>query len=216
MRILLLFLLLTMNICAQQNSTVTFLQKRFTILRVDVDRQHLHLFLRDDSGAPFKTFDALDHWLSTQGRKLIFAMNAGMYERDFSPVGLFVEGSKELAPLNLKQGSGNFYLHPNGVFAITNNGAQIVESSTFPSIRETTLLATQSGPMLVIDGHIHPAFKADSQSRLFRNGVGIMSPREVVFVISEEPVNFYEFALLFRDKLHCKNALFLYGTISIL
>jgi len=204
------------HLAAQEFSTVTASQKHFTVCRVNLATQSLDLFLRDESGTPFKSFDALEHWLRSHGRKLTFAMNAGMYERDFSPVGLFVEGGKELNPLNLKKGSGNFFLQPNGVFAITRAGARIVESPAYPSVQESTSLATQSGPMLVTDGHINPAFNPDSQSLLFRNGVCVISSRQVVFVISAEPVSFYEFARLFRDELHCKNALFLDGTISSL
>jgi len=116
-RILLLFLIPAANLGAQQISTVTFAQNRFTVCRVDLTKQHLHLFLRDDAGTPFKSFDNLEHSLRSHGHKLTFAMNAGMYERDFSPVGLFVENSGELSPLNLKQAGGNFYMFPNGVFS---------------------------------------------------------------------------------------------------
>ena len=200
----------------QEIRTFTFAQKRFTVCRVDLAKQPLHLFWRDESGAPFRSFEALDRSLRGRGRKLTFAMNAGMYHGDFSPVGLYVEEGKQLRALNLSGGEGNFFLHPNGIFAVTRSGARVVESSTYPSIQKTTLLATQSGPMLVLDGRIHPAFRAESQSRLFRNGVGVVSPQQVVFAISEEPVNFYEFAQLFRDTLHCRNALFLDGTISVL
>jgi len=38
----------------------------------------------------------------------------------------------------------------------------------------------------------------------------------VVFAISEEPVNLYEFAVLFRDVLRCPDALYLDGVISSL
>jgi uncharacterized protein YigE (DUF2233 family) len=37
-----------------------------------------------------------------------------------------------------------------------------------------------------------------------------------VFAISEVPVNLYEFATLFRDVLHCPDALYLDGLISSL
>jgi uncharacterized protein YigE (DUF2233 family) len=143
-------------------------------------------------------------------------MNAGMYREDFSPVGLYVEKGKKLRPLNLASGSGNFCLKPNGVFAITKSGARLVESSHYPAIRASTSLATQSGPMLVINGHLHPKFSSTSQSRLFRNGVGVVSSRKVVFAITEDPVNFHEFATFFRDRLKCQNALYLDGSISSL
>jgi uncharacterized protein YigE (DUF2233 family) len=195
-------------------ATTSFAHKSFTVCRVDLTRQSIELFWRDDKAMPFGGFEALDRWLRTRKRQLVFAMNAGMYRPDFSPVGLYVEHGKQLRPLNLSRGSGNFCLRPNGVFAITRSGARIVESTRYPAIRGTTVLATQSGPMLVIDGRLHPAFRSNSTSRLVRNGVGVVAPQQVVFAISEEPVSFYEFATFFRDGLHCRNALFLDGSVS--
>jgi uncharacterized protein YigE (DUF2233 family) len=190
---------------------------RFTVCRVDLASQQLELFWRDDKGAAFRGFAALDQWLRGRGRRLVFGMNAGMYREDFSPVGLYVEHGKELRPLNRARGDGsNFCLLPNGVFALTDSGAVVVESSKYPAIKATTSLATQSGPMLVIDGKLHPKFGRNSTSRLIRNGVGVVSPERVVFAISEDPVNFHEFATFFRDGLHCENALYLDGVVSSL
>ena len=143
-------------------------------------------------------------------------MNGGMYHRDYAPVGVFVADGREWAPLNSQAGVGNFFLKPNGVFVVTDAGASVVETSRYPAIASRAKLATQSGPMLVIDGKLHPAFRADFASRLFRNGVGVATPRQCIFAISAEPVNFHEFATLFRDALKCQNALFLDGTISSL
>jgi uncharacterized protein YigE (DUF2233 family) len=190
--------------------------KRVTICRVNVRKERLELFHRDEAGQPLKRFEKLAPWLEAQGRKLVFAMNGGMYHGDFSPVGLFVSGGKELAPLSLAKGDGNFFLKPNGVFVVTEAGARVIESSEYPKLRERVLLATQSGPLLVRGGVIHPAINPNGTSRLFRNGVGVPSPEIAVFAISEEPLNFYEFATLFRDKLGCPDALFLDGTISSL
>jgi len=117
-------------------------------------------------------------------------------------------------PLNTASGDGNFFLKPNGVFALTDQGARVVESSEYPKLREHVVLATQSGPLLVQRGRLHPAIREDSQSRLVRNGVGVPSPGIAIFVMSEVPVNFYEFATFFRDQLHCPDVLFLDGTLS--
>lgn len=190
--------------------------KRATVCRVDIRKAHLQLFLRDDSGQPIKRFDRLAAMLKSRDQKLVFAMNAGMYHADFSPVGLFVADGRELFPINTNNGSGNFFLKPNGVFVITETGARVVETSEYSQIKERVTLATQSGPLLVHSGKIHPVFNANSESRLIRNGVGIPSPDAVVFVITEEPVNFHEFAIFFRDTLHCPDALFLDGTVSSL
>lgn len=190
--------------------------KRVTVCRVDVRHESLQLFLRDDAGQPIKRFERLTNWLQSKGRKLTFAMNAGMYHGDFSPVGLFVSEGRQLAPLNIADGYGNFFLKPNGVFVVTETGARIVEATAYLRIRERVILATQSGPLLVHGGKIHPAFNPESKSSLFRNGVGVSSPDVAIFVNSEEPLNFHEFATFFRDTLKCPNALFLDGTISSL
>jgi uncharacterized protein YigE (DUF2233 family) len=201
---------------AVEFSNAAIAGKRVTVCRVNVHKEHLQLFLHDDTGRPFKSFDAIDRSLQSRGQKLAFGMNAGMYHRELSPVGLFVSGGRQLVPLNTNNGTGNFYLKPNGVFLVSERGTRIVESSEYPGLGERVLLATQSGPLLVRGGKIHPAFNATSESRIIRNGVGVPSPDVAVFAISEAPVNFYEFATLFRDVLQCPDALFLDGVISSL
>jgi uncharacterized protein YigE (DUF2233 family) len=199
---------------AVEFSTAEIAGKRITVCRVSITKESVRLFHRDDTGQPFKRFERLATWLEPHGQKLVFAMNGGMFRPDFSPVGLFVSGGQELAPLNSATGDGNFYLKPNGVFAITTGGARVIETSEYPKVRERVILATQSGPLLVRAGKIHPAFNAKSESRHIRNGVGVPSPDVAIFAISEAPVTFHEFATLFRDKLHCPDALFLDGAIS--
>lgn len=203
---------------AVEFASIEFAGKRFTVCRVDVLKERLRSFHSDEAGVSFKRFVRINEWLTPRGEKLVFAMNGGMYHGDFSAVGLFVAESKELAPLNLADGKGNFFLKPNAVFAITDKGACVIESPEYPKLRERekVLLATQSGPLLLRGGKIHPAFNPDGKSRLHRNGVGVPSPGCAIFAISDEPVSFYEFATLFRDKLHCADALFLDGTVSSL
>ena len=190
--------------------------KRVTVCRVDVRKERLQLFLRDDSGQPFKRFERLAAWLQPRGRKLVFAMNAGMFQGDLSPVGLFVTEGRQISSLNTTNSEGNFFLKPNGVFLVTEADARVVESSEYPGIRERVMLATQSGPLLLRGGKIHPAFQPGSKNHLIRNGVGVSSQGVVVFAISEEPVNFLEFATLFRDVLDCQDALYFDGVVSSL
>jgi len=204
------------SLTAVEFSESSIAGKRITVCRVNVRTERLQLFLRDPAGQPLKSFEAVDRDLQTRGQKLAFAMNAGMYQHDSSPVGLFVADGKQMAPLNTTNGYGNFYLKPNGVFLISDAGARIVESSEYPSASERVILATQSGPLLVRNGKLHPAFNANSESRLTRNGVGVPSPDVAVFAISEAPVNFHEFATLFRDVLKCPDALFFDGIICSL
>ena len=190
--------------------------KRHTVCTVDPARERLDLFLKDDKGAVLHTFGAIEAMLGGRGKRLAFGMNAGMFHANSEPVGLFVVDGREIAPLNTAKAEGNFFLKPNGVFAVTDAGALVVEASRWPVVGGKVRLATQSGPMLVIDGALHPAFRAGSESRLFRNGVGIAPDHKVLFVISNAPVNFHEFATLFRDALRCRHALFLDGTLSSL
>jgi len=226
--LLLLFALLTLNACSRDTNTTPtpatvqassspagVAAPRFTTIRVDVRKERLELFLRDEAGHSFNRFERLKAWLASRNQHLRFAMNAGMFQPDLSPVGLFVQNGQELSPLNLADGAGNFFLKPNGVFLISDSGPQIVESSEYPALAQGVRLATQSGPLLVRNGALHPAIDAASTSRLLRNGVGV-SGDTIVFVISDQPVTFYELAIYFRDDLHCPNALYLDGVVSSL
>lgn len=143
-------------------------------------------------------------------------MNGGMYQDDLSPVGLYVEAGKQLKAINTNKGWGNFHLLPNGVFYIQPGRAGIMESKAFLASGIKPFYATQSGPMLVIDGKLHPSFLADSTSFKTRNGVGVSADGKVVFAVSDGFVRFHDFATLFRDELGCANALFLDGSISSL
>lgn len=195
--------------------TVEASDQPFTVVRVDPASENLQVFWADEQGKPFKQFDHLSTWLHGKGKKLLFAMNAGMYHPDFSPVGLLVLEGKQVSPLNTAAGSGNFFLKPNGVFALSPSGPMIVEAGEYPGVANGIHFATQSGPLLLRNGVIHPAFNAASTSRLIRNGVGT-SGGVAFFVISERPVTFYEMAVFFRDVLHCKDALYLDGVVSSL
>ena len=191
--------------------------KRYIVCTVDPKTERLELFLKDENGAVLHKFSAIEAMLGAHGQRLVFGMNGGMFHPDYAPVGLFVADGRELTPLNTGAAEGNFFLKPNGVFAVLKDGTAVVaEASRWPALAGKARLATQSGPMLVIDGKLHPAFRAESASRLFRNGVGIAPDGKALFVISSEVVSFYEFATLFRDALGCRNALFLDGTISSL
>jgi len=125
--------------------TVQHGANRYTVVHVDPKSETLHLYLADEAQKPFKGFDRLASWLSPRGETLAFAMNACMYEKNFSPVGLYVGDGKELSPLNTQSGRGNFYLQPNGVFFIDSQGAAIVETREYAKAPRSPLLATQSG-----------------------------------------------------------------------
>jgi uncharacterized protein YigE (DUF2233 family) len=155
--------------------------------------------------------------LGTDVPRVLFAMNAGMYEPSRRPVGLLVAEGKQQQPLRTVDGTGNFYLKPNGVFWVAADGAvHIDETSAFAAGNAQPLWATQSGPLLVKAGALHPAVSANGTSLALRNGVGVRSATEAVFVISDEPVSFGRFARFLRDGLHCPDVLYFDGTVSSL
>lgn len=190
----------------------------YTVCRVELKKEHLELFWRDESGKPYRQFSALREALQVKGEQLAFAVNAGMYKEDFSPVGLFVADGKEWVPLNHHVGSGNFSQQPNGVFLVEGKTARVMTTGDYGLEKPSPLLATQSGPMLVHAGEITTSavMNPNSTWRKIRNGVCAPSLDAVAFVISESPVSFFEFARFFRDDLHCREALYLDGTISSL
>jgi uncharacterized protein YigE (DUF2233 family) len=195
----------------------SFEGKTFTACSFDLAETDLRIFWRDEKGRPFRSFSALADDLESRGLSLGFAMNAGMYQADLTPVGLLIQDGREVrkantydAPAGLKP-VPNFYKKPNGVFYVDADEAGVMETGAFLNARPETAFATQSGPLLVLDGEIHPAFIIGSTDLNARNGVGVSAPGRVHFAISEEPVNFHDFARFFRDVLGCDDALFLDG-----
>lgn len=198
--------------CAGQ----TFDNNRYTVCTFDPAKDDIRLFNLDDTGEPYRFFQALADGLARQRKTLLFAMNAGMFDDVQRPIGLYVEGGQQAKRLNRRSGAGNFHLKPNGVFYVDGGAAGVMETEAFAKSGLKPAFATQSGPMLVIDGAIHPKFSASGTSRKTRNGVGVNSKGQAVFAISENAVTFHEFARLFRDELQCANALFFDGTVSSL
>jgi uncharacterized protein YigE (DUF2233 family) len=187
--------------------------EEYVSYQVDPKNNNLKLYWRDDKKQPFKSLGNLKSWLEGKGRRLLFSMNAGMYKPDNTPQGLFIQEGKVIVPLDTSSGNGNFYLMPNGVFYTTvDNKAGICRTEDFKS-SQMIRYATQSGPMLLIDGKIHPSFTEGSKNVHIRNGVGILANGKVLFAMSKKEVNLYDFANHFK-RSGCKNALYLDGFVS--
>ncbi len=188
----------------------------YTACSIDVQKQKLGLYNINVEGRPYGDFSSLIDVLSSENKILTFAMNAGMFDQNLKAIGLYVENGKQLKKLNRRNGAGNFHMKPNGVFYVKGDKAGVMETEAFAKSGIKPDLASQSGPMLVIKGDIHPKISASGTSRKIRNGVGMVDDHTLVFVISNGPVTFYEFASLFQNELACDNALFLDGSISAL
>lgn len=187
----------------------------FTRCDVLAGEDDLRLFLRDQSGTMYGHFYALNAELNERGLELAFAMNAGMFRPDFTPAGLYVEDGITQKPLVTRAGPGNFGLLPNGIFCLNEAGFHVYETLSFAKRGQTCRYASQSGPMLVIDGALHPRFLKGSTSKFIRNGVGTSKDgTSASFVISNKPVTFHHFARFFRDHLGLSSALYFDGNVS--
>lgn len=174
---------------------------------------NLNFYWKNDKQEIFKSIATLKTWLKIKNKELLFACNGGMYMEDNSPLGLYIENGKIIKKINSKSGHGNFYLFPNGIFYVTTtNEVAICKTEHFKN-NKGVKFATQSGPMLVVDGIIHKSFTEGSSNLNIRNGVGILPNNNVVFAMSKQPINFYDFANYFKS-LGCKNALYLDGFVS--
>jgi len=197
------------------SSKLTFKGSDFYIYMVDRKKENLKLWLDDEKGDVYKNIGNLKKDLDSKGEKLLFATNAGMYKPNNLPQGLFVNNGNLVTDIDTAtEGYGNFYLQPNGVFAFNSRSATVSTTKGFINKTSSYKNATQSGPMLVINGKIHPKFNEPSTNKYIRNGVGIDHSDNIIFAYSDTPVNLYHFADLFLNHLNCNNALYLDGAIS--
>lgn len=181
--------------------------------RVNLNNQNLKFYWKNENGQNFKNFQNLKKWTNSKSKRLIFAMNGGMYKKDFSPQGLYVEDGAIKSKIDtLQKGYGNFYMQPNGIFYITTDNKGII-CKTLDFKNENIKYATQSGPLLLINGEIHPKFRNGSNNLNIRNGVGVLPNGELIFAMSKQKINFYDFASFFQN-LGCKYALYLDGFVS--
>ncbi len=181
---------------------------------VNPKKQTLKFYWKDEKGNNFKNFRSLNTWLQDNGNKLMFAMNGGMYKKDLSPQGLYIEdGLKKIDLDTLSKGYGNFYLQPNGIFYLTQNYVPVICATSEFKTADNVKYATQSGPMLLHHGKIHSKFIKGSTNLHIRNGVGILPNGNLLFAISTTKINFYDFAQFFL-AMGCQQALYLDGFVS--
>lgn len=197
--------------------TLTFEDTEFVDCIAEPGRQDVALVLDGPDGEPLRGLAALKASRKPGDPPVAFAMNAGMFDEDGDPIGLYMEPGDERQALNRRKGPGNFHLLPNGVFSVEADGWHVRTTDDYAArTGPRPRYATQSGPMLVIGGKLHPQISADGPSRYIRNAVGIDAQGRAHFVISDAPVSFGLLARLYRDRLGCADALFLDGSVSAL
>ena len=181
----------------------------YTLCEAPLSRFDIEIFWKRPDGAPYTYLSALPKTDKRHGQ-LAFALNAGMFHPDYRPVGLYIEDGREIVRASRKSGPGNFHLKPNGIFYAGEGEAGVLETGAFLKRKPKAQFATQSGPMLVVDGKLHPRIAHASVSAKMRDGVCVRDG-VAYFAISDGGVPFDAFARLFRDGLKCRNALFLDG-----
>jgi len=193
---------------------ITWEKGTYLVYRVDPQTETLRLFWKDNQGLPLKNFSNLRAHCAGEKIDLHFAMNAGIFGRTFAPLGLHVENGQTLVPLNRKRGEGNFFFRPNGVFLLSGNRPFIRETPELQTFKDRIDQATQSGPLLLRRGKIHPGLRADSPHLYTRNGIGIDSRGGIVLVWARTPITLHAFARFFQENRKCPDALYLDGSIS--
>lgn len=187
--------------------------------RADPRTDVIRTYWKDEAGVPLGTFARLDTLLRAQNQEMLCATNAGIYDKQLQPLGLYIENGNVLRKLNTRQNAyGNFYMQPNGVFILGEDKAYIVETSAFSAEAERwsalSRYATQSGPLMIVAGQINPRFDPNSPNAVVRNAVCLDAQGMVTLAIARNPISFYDFAVFLRDELKCSDALYLDGSIS--
>ncbi len=186
--------------------------RRVRAYRVDRRRERIGFHWLKPDGTPYDSIGGLLAAIDAQGT-VRMVTNGGIYGTDLRPLGLYIERGRRLSPINLRDGEGNFFLKPNGVFFLRGGRAGIVNAARFRDDLAITD-ALQSGPLMIENGVIHPRFRPASTSRHVRNAAGITRAGDVVFLCADNPISFYDFSALARDEHGVSDLLYLDGTLS--
>ena len=207
---LIFFYLFSLTIQAQQieaNTELHFNGDSYRICKIPITNETAKNFKIIENKSQLTHKDFIE---SKMIEPNCFMINASISDSSCNPIGYYVRDFQVIKPINLTDGSGNFYLKPNGAILFTANDIVVCESSQirrFTNVR----LGVQSGPMLVNAGITNSQFNPSSQNKNIRCGVGIFvnqkNERILVFAVANNAVTLYSFAQFFLNKLKCTNAL---------
>jgi uncharacterized protein YigE (DUF2233 family) len=192
---------------------VTFEEVPLTVCTADPATHRIAMANLGSDNQPYGSLTAFA--ATVDPATIAFAVNGGMYGDDLKPIGYYVEKRQRLAELNRGEGEGNFYMKPNGVFFGTGGTWRVLGSNTFfNTVGDRPEFGTQSGPLLLDNGKLHPDIQGDGPSKAIRNAVGVDAQGRAHFVISETPISFGKLARYLRDEMKVGNAVYLDGQVS--
>ena len=166
--------------CAPSDPTLTV--QAYT---VNPQTERVKMYWQKANGEAWGTLHALLADINSQGQ-VQMAMNGGIYDESYAPLGLYIENGQQKVALNLASGEGDFFIRPGGVFYVAGDKVGIVRLDAFKTSKEIQF-AVQSGPLLM---------------------------ENAVFLLSQQATNFYDFACYAKAKLNVEQLLYLDGTIS--
>lgn len=168
------------------------------VFRVDLKQNQVDLATANELSKAHASVDEIAH-----ANRALIAINGGFFDQHFHPLGLRVKNHYTLSPLKQISWWGVFYIQ-NSIPYITSANAY----NPSPDIK----VAVQSGPRLIINGHI-PTLKPGIAER---TALGITKQNQLIILVTDNYLlTTTELArILKKSPLNCVNALNLDGGSS--
>lgn len=154
--------------CALSDPTLTV--QAYT---VNPQTERVKMYWQKANGEAWGTLHALLADINSQGQ-VQMAMNGGIYDESYAPLGLYIENGQQKVALNLASGEGNFFIRPGGVFYVAGDKVGIVRLDAFKTSKEIQF-AVQSGPLLMENGVINPRILPTSPQAKFVTVLGLIN-----------------------------------------
>ena len=167
--------------------------------RIDLNNNRLDLVMANSLSQQYASADEFAHYSNAY-----LTINGGFFDRDYHPLGLRISNQQQHNPLKRISWWGIFY--------IKDQKPHLTSVQHFKSHQQIDF-AVQSGPRLLVKGHIIPSLKP---GRAERSALGIAQDGRVVILVTDnEPMTTTTLAALMQSPpLNCQDALNLDGGSS--
>lgn len=169
------------------------------VFRIDLKNNQLELVMANSLSQPHASVNEFAHY-----SKALLSINGGFFDHNYQPLGLRISRQQQYSPLKQISWWGIFYIkdqkpHLSSARRYKNN--QHID------------FAVQSGPRLIVNGHIIPSLKAGHAER---SALGITDDEHVIILVTDNtPMTTMTLATLMQSPpLNCRDALNLDGGSS--